>query len=317
MVQIIQDAIATGVSQKQACAILGLAPRKFRRWAQPKPLLPRTAWNKLLPAERDAIINTAATPDFWGKPPSHIFVHGQESGQFAVSLATVYRALKTQRWIRPRRHTKRSSYVGIHTLLEQGFSLLCYDATAFKTEAGIPVWALPVIVLPSRYLLSIGYSLQSVTATDLQRTLTAALALVPETFTANLIAHSDRGSQMKATKIKRLINDLLHAPVHFGRPQTPDDEAWIEAFIKTLKYHRDRPDSFPLADDVIRWLQRFPELYNNEPHSALNYVTPAQALAGRKEAILAQRKRNLLVARTLRYATWKFNQKRTLQVPQK
>lgn len=110
---------------------------------------------------------------------------------------------------------------------------------------------------------------------------------------------------MKSSSTKQIIKELLGAPVHFGRPHTPDDQAWIEAFIKTLKHHRDAPRSFKLADDIVQWLNRVPDIYNNDPHSSLSYVTPLQALSGQKEVILNQRKQNLAAARALRYNAWK------------
>ena len=79
------------------------------------------------------------------------------------------------------------------------------------------------------------------------------------------------------------------------------------SFIKTLKYHRDAPRSFNLVDDIIQWLNRVPDIYNNDPHSSLSYVTPLQALSGQKEVILNQRKQNLAAARMLRYTAWKAN----------
>ena len=110
---------------------------------------------------------------------------------------------------------------------------------------------------------------------------------------------------MKASSTKETIKELLGAPVHFGRPHTPDDQAWIEAFIRTLKHHRNAPQSFKLVDDVVQWLTRAPDIYNNDPHSSLSYVTPLQALSGQKEVILNQRKQNLAAARVLRYNAWK------------
>lgn len=109
---------------------------------------------------------------------------------------------------------------------------------------------------------------------------------------------------MKASSTRQAIKDLLGAPVHFGRPHTPDDQAWIESFIKTLKYHRDAPQSFAQVDDIVHWLRCFPEIYNNDPHSSLDYVTPLQALAGQKGVILSQRKQNLALARQRRYTAW-------------
>ena len=303
---VINDAIAQGLTQRCACRIFGIAPRKFRRWANPKPIKPRTAWNRTLEHERDAIETAAWMPELIGKPVSHIFVHGHESGEFFASLSTVYRVLKAKNMIEPRKYWhRRTPYVSAHSLLDEGFSLLCYDGTQFRTDYGIIVWAIPVMILPQRYLLHIGHSISGISAGDLTRSVKEAYALLPEHLTTKLVAHSDRGSAMKAASTKQTIKELLGAPVHFGRPHTPDDEAWIEAFIKTLKYHRDAPRSFALVDDILQWLNRVPDIYNNDPHSSLSYVTPLQALSGQKEVILNQRKQNLAAARTLRYTAWK------------
>jgi transposase InsO family protein len=308
VVNIINETVTCGLTQKRACRIFGIAPRKLRRWANPKPIRPRTAWNKTLAHERDAIEAAAWEPELIGKPVSHIFVHGHESGKFFASLSTVYRALKSKNMVEPRNHWHRTTpYVNAHALLNEGFSLLCYDGTQFKTDSGIIVWAIPVMILPQRYLLHIGHSLNGISSSDLTQSVKEAYVLLPEHLTIKLVAHSDRGSAMKASATKQTIKELLGAPVHFGRPHTPDDQAWIEAFIKTLKYHRDAPRSFKLVDDIIQWLNRVPDIYNNDPHSSLSYVTPLQALSGQKEVILNQRKQNLAVARMLRYTAWKIN----------
>ena len=308
MITAINNTVACGLTQKRACEIFGIAPRKFRRWVNSKPVKPRAAWNKTLKRERDAIEAAAWTPELIGKPVSHIFVHGHESGKFFASLSTVYRVLKAKNMVEPRRHWHRTTpYVSAHALLNEGFSLLCYDGTQFRTDYGIIVWAIPVMILPQRYLLHIGHSINGVSSDDLTQSVKEAYALLPEHLTTKLVAHSDRGSAMKASSTKRIIKELLGAPVHFGRPHTPDDQAWIEAFIRTLKHHRDVPQSFKLVDDVLQWLNRIPDIYNNDPHSSLSYVTPLQALSGQKEVILNQRKLNLASARMLRYNTWKMS----------
>jgi transposase InsO family protein len=307
VVNIIKDAVSQGLSQKSACVTFGLNPRKFRRWANPKPVKERTAWNKLLPQERQAIIDAAYKPQLLGKPVSHIFVHGHDTGKFYASLSAVYSTLKSVNLVKPvnRARKKRGHYVGIHDLMNAGFSVLCYDGTQFITDSGIIVWAIPVLLLPSRFLLAVGHSINGVAASDLVSAIKQAANLIPERVADNLVAHSDRGSAMKSSYTRRFIKFLLGIPVHFGRPHSPNDESWIEAFNRTIKYHRETPSSFPLVDDVVRWLNRFPDIYNNEPHSTLKYVTPAQALAGKLEVILYQRKINLALARNLRYNAWK------------
>jgi len=306
VVTIIKESMLQGLSQKKTCEIFGIYPRKFRRWLNPKPIRPRTAWNKILEHERDAIEASAWEPELIGKPVSHIFVHGHESGKFFASFSTVYRTLKARNMVEPRKSWhRRTSYVSAHSLLDEGFSLLCYDGTQFNTDSGIVVWAIPVMILPQRYLLHIGHSLSGVSSNDLTQSVKEAYALLPEHLTTKIVAHSDRGSAMKASSTKRIIKELLGAPVHFGRPHTPDDQSWIEAFIRTLKHHRDAPRSFKLVDDILQWLKRIPDIYNNDPHSSLSYVTPLQALSGQKEVILNQRKQNLAQARMLRYTAWK------------
>ena len=313
MINVINEAVNQGLTQKCACGIFGIAPRKFRRWAKPKPVKPRAAWNKLLAHERDAIEAAAWEPELIGKPVSHIFVHGHESGKFFASFSTVYRTLKAKNMVEPMKHwQRRTPYVSAHSLLDEGFSLLCYDGTQFKTDSGIIVWAIPVMILPQRYLLHIGHSVSGISSGDLTRSVKEAYALLPEHLAAKVLAHSDRGSAMKASSTQRVIKELLGAPVHFGRPHTPDDQAWIEAFIKTLKYHRDAPRSFKLVDDILQWLNRVPDIYNNDPHSSLSYVTPLQALSGQKEVILSQRKQNLATARALRYNAWKSSRSKLL-----
>jgi len=308
VVTIINNSITQGLTQKQSCGIFGIHPRKFRRWLNPKPIRPRTAWNKILEHERDAIEDSAWEPELIGKPVSHIFVHGHDSGKFFASFSTVYRTLKAKNMVEPRKHWHRTTpYISAHSLLDEGFSLLCYDGSQFRTDFGIIVWAIPVMILPQRYLLHIGHSLSGVSSNDLTESVKEAYSLLPEHLTTKVVAHSDRGSAMKASSTKRIIKELLGAPVHYGRPHTPDDQAWIEAFIKTLKYHRDAPQSFKLVDDILQWLKRAPDIYNNDPHSSLSYVTPLQALSGQKEVILNQRKQNLAQARMLRYTAWKAN----------
>lgn len=312
MVEAIQTAIANGLKQNQACALMGISSRKFSRWKRPKQITPRVAWNKILPSERKALIKAALQPDLLGKPISHLFVNGHEKGKYHLSMTTIYRILKEESMERniPRRR-RLKAYIGVPELLEQGFSLLCYDGSRFVTETRIRVWAIPVMLLPSRFLLYIGHSLTGMKSRDLTRSIDEALIEIPEDIKKMLMTHSDRGSAMKSKITKNHLEKKLRIPIHYGRPRTPDDEAWIEALIKTLKYHREAPLRYRQVDDVIQWLKRFPEIYNNEPHSSLKYVTPKQALLGQQEVILAQRQTNLLTAKQKRLASY-YRQKRKL-----
>jgi len=156
--------------------------------------------------------------------------------------------------VEPRKSWHRTTpYISAHSLLDEGFSLLCYDGTQFKTDTGIIVWAIPVMILPQRYLLHIGHSVNGISSGDLTRSVKEAYALLPEHLALkSACPFRQRLWLLKASSTQRVIKELLGAPVHFGRPHTPDDQAWIEAFIKTLKYHRDAPRSFKLVDDILQ-----------------------------------------------------------------
>jgi len=110
VVTVINNAVTKGLTQKRSCGILGIAPRKFRRWANPKPLRPRIAWNKTLEHERDAIETAAWEPGLIGKPVNHILVHGHESGKFFASLSTAYRVLKAKNMVKLRKHWQRRTH---------------------------------------------------------------------------------------------------------------------------------------------------------------------------------------------------------------
>ena len=124
----------------------------------------------------------------------------------------------------------------------------------------------------------------SFTGKDLRRTAESAIHRLPENIREKLMVHSDRGSQMKSKATRRKVEEWVNVPVHFGRPHV----------------NRERPEIFNTVFDVQNWLEYFPELYNNDPHSALEYVTPKEALFGKAEKILQERKLNLQKAREAR-----------------
>ena len=96
--------------------------------------------------------------------------------------------------VEPRKSWHRTTpYISAHSLLDEGFSLLCYDGTQFKTDTGIIVWAIPVMILPQRYLLHIGHSVNGISSGDLTRSVKEAYALLPEHLGTKVLAHSDRG----------------------------------------------------------------------------------------------------------------------------
>ena len=127
--------------------------------------------------------------------------------------------------------------------------------------------------------------------------------------TQKLTILSDRGGQMKGARIKAHLIGAWKVSLEYARPYTPDDNAWIETFIKYMKYHPACPDAFETVHEVADWIAKFQLLYNAHPHSSLGYVRPNDEYAGRGNSIRQERKENLKAARNARLADYRMQQK--------
>jgi putative transposase len=90
---------------------------------------------------------------------------------------------------------------------------------------------------------------------------------------------------------------------HFGRPGTPNDQAWIESFFGHVK------DEFPHLDligglgDLEAELDRIRVHYNTvRLHQGLGYVTPDDEHHGRGHAIRDARVKGMRAAAEARIA---------------
>jgi len=84
-------------------------------------------------------------------------------------------------------------------------------------------------------------------------------------------------------------------------PYYPQSNGKIESWHKTLKQECIRPKAPQSLEAALRAVQGFVDEYNNRRlHSALGYVTPADKLAGREDAIHRQRDERIELSRKLR-----------------
>lgn len=175
-----------------------------------------------------------------------------------------------------------------------------YDATEFYlTPSRLRVLVIAILDLGSRKFIHYGVRVTSFTQQDVMDIWDEAL-WKEGIDSKQLTALSDRGGQMKGSRTKAHLVGKWDIRLEFARPYTPDDNAWIEALIKYMKYHPACPDDFETVQDVINWVEKFYGLYNDHPHSALGYVRPNDEHAGLGNTIRTQRKENLLTARKAR-----------------
>jgi transposase InsO family protein len=120
-----------------------------------------------------------------------------------------------------------------------------------------------------------------------------------------LVVHSDNGAPMKGSTMLATMHDLGITP-SFSRPGVSDDNAFVEALFRHLKYVSAYPrDGFVSLQAAREWASRFVAWYNTEHlHSAIALVTPDDRHTGRDIAMLDNRRRLYLAAQERNPRRW-------------
>lgn len=303
----IERTASQGVSLVKACAVLDLPRRRYYRWQEWSLPEPRQAWNRMLPQEEKAILSAARREDLAHLRTAGLMVWGHDTGAFHAGLSSVHRVLKGASMVKPYEihRRKKPAAPDVRHLMDRPLRIAAYDDTEFRTLSGVLVKVILILDMGSRKFLHFGVAIRAITQKDIKKVWDEALRQEGLADARDLTILSDRGSSMKGQKTKRHLEGLWYASLAFSRPHTPDDNAWIEALIKTFKYHPECPQSFATVLDVQEWAGKFQKLYNDHPHSALKYVTPNQEHGGLGNQIRSQRKNNLLEARQVRLAAYR------------
>jgi transposase InsO family protein len=303
-----------GVPEARVCATVGLVPRRVRRWrwrlavgqgVEDRRPGPRHAPHRLLDQEKQAILARARTEAHADASSRILAYQALDSGALAVSPSSVYRTLAadgltTERG-RARRRTPRGGPPKREELTGPN-QRWCWDITYLRTliryvylflYAMLDEWSRKVVAWLVAELES--YELGKVLA---DRALAAEGLLAPEATLPVIV--NDRGPSMKAKSLRRFFGDLGVLQL-FGRPRTPDDNPFIEAAFRTVKYHPHYPERFagrPEAEEYFRWF--FPWYNHEHLHSGIGHVPPALKHAGLDHIVQSQRGARLLEARNRR-----------------
>ncbi len=111
---------------------------------------------------------------------------------------------------------------------------------------------------------------------------------------------TDNGPQFIAKDFKEFIRMAGMTHVRTS-PYYPQSNGKIERWHGSLKSECIRPNVPLSLEDARRLVEQFVDGYNHSRlHSAIGYVTPADKLAGREQAIFSERDRKLAEARARR-----------------
>jgi transposase InsO family protein len=308
LIKVVKELEELNISE--ACETLGLKARRYYRWLNWEEPVKKEAWNRIRPEEEAAILCAARDEKLSDMRAAGLMVYGHESKKYYCSVSTIQRVLKRNDlqppYEIPRR--KKPAKPDIRELMKEPRKVISYDATDFYLTNRLRVVVIPMLDLGSRKFIHYGIKVRSFRQEDVMKIWDEALW--KEGIDASqLTALSDRGGPMKGSKTKAHLIGKWEIKLQYARPYTPDDNAWVEAFIKYLKYHPDCPEYFEAVQDVTDWVAKFQKLYNDHPHSALGYVRPNEEYAGLGNMIRQKRKDNLQAVRRERLAYYRVKKK--------
>jgi putative transposase len=290
--------------------VLGLSVRTVERWA---PLSNREdrrcgpkicPSNKLSAVEKAKVLSVLHSEPFRDLPPAQVVVRLADEGKYLASERTMYRLLAAENESRrrdsARRPVSRSPRRHIATAPNQ---VWCWDITLVpRTIKGSFFFVYMVIDLFSRRVM--GVEARETESAEVAAQMIRRLCLEQNVDSSKLVVHSDNGSAMKGQTMLATMRWLGITP-SFSRPYVSDDNAYVEALFRTLKYRPATPARFDKLEDVRLWTTNFVAWYNNEHrHSGICFVTPEQRYLGQDVAILTARDALYRKARARRPDRW-------------
>ena len=294
----LDEAQAAGARLRSACEIIDLSQRTVQRWRDDakgsvdrRTLTHNSPPHRLSMEERSALLAIANSAEFGHLPPSQIVPRLADQNTYLASESTIYRVLRETHQLTHRRSERPA--VERHkpkpicaTAPNQCYS---WDITYLPTQVRGEYFYLYLHVdLFSRKI--VGWAVHQLECNKLASALLQAIyqreAIAPGTLTL----HSDNGAAMKGATLLSTLQMLGIIPSR-SRPACSDDNPFIEALFRTLKYRPDLPvDPFANIEQAKTWVEQLVHWYNTQHrHSAIRFVTPNQRHAHLDTAILQRR----------------------------
>lgn len=302
-IMLINEAVENGARLPRACDALKITERTYYRWQklnkEHQSYEDRRKYadhygpaNKLSPEERQKVLDTVHSKEFADAPPCQIVPALADRGEYIASESTMYRILHDEkeqnhrgRSEEPHKHKKPTSYCA--TAPNQVWT---WDITYLNGPArGLFFYLYLVIDIFSRDI--VGWEVWEEESASHASELIKSICLRQKKLSTDpLVLHSDNGSPMKGATMLETLYALGITPSN-SRPRVSNDNPYSESLFRTFKYRPGyQPKGFETIEKARGWCQEFVDWYRNENHhSGIKYVTPAERHAGKSGEILQKR----------------------------
>lgn len=292
---LIEEAVCTGARLHRACKTVGLSIRTLQRWVtlgdDGRHGPNREPANRLSDAERRKLVAVATSPEFRDKPPTQLVPLLADRGIYLASESTFYRVLRSEKLQNRRGRARPPASRPREHVADGPWQLASWDITYLRSHRRGDFFHLYVVEdVWSRKIL--GWEVHALESAELAAQLIERIRKTAiDQDLAGWILHSDNGGPMKGATMLATLQ-RLGVVTSFSRPRVSDDNPFIEALFRTLKYWPEYSTSgFSSVEAARAWVTRFVEYYNHEhQHSGIGYVAPADRHAGDDIAILAARR---------------------------
>ena len=313
-VALIAQAVAAGATLGNACKVVEIHPKTYRRWLQnsvvqtdgrPDACRPAPG-NKLTVEERALILSTCHEEEYKALPPSQIVPKLADKGVYMASESSFYRVLKAENQVQhrgkalaPQKRSKPNSY-----LASKPNQVWSWDITYLKsTTVGWFYRLYMILDIYSRKI--VGWEVHETESAELAAALINRACLAEGVCCTELVLHADNGGPMKGATMLAKLQWLGVVP-SFSRPSVSNDNPYSESLFKTLKYtpvYPQRP--FESLQAARAWVDTFVNWYNEEHcHSGIQFITPGSRHRGEDTAILAARKHVYAAAKARHPERW-------------
>jgi len=212
-----------------------------------------------------------------------------DEGTYLASQSTMHRILRELGENRDRRRQRtHPAKKKPHLVARAPLEVWSWDITKLPgAQRGLFFDCYAIIDIFSRHV--VGWTVEPTEDSAIAKDLIADAIARHGAEPAKLTLHADRGTSMTSKTVAKFLEDLGVTRTH-SRPHVSDDNPYIEAHFKTLKYCPAWPGHFDTIDDAREWCAQFFEYYNHvHRHRALGLHTPASVHYGTATEIRAQR----------------------------